>query len=105
MISIWGNDNNPAFRWEGLVCSIYNCGKYGDPHGYAAQDFFTNFVPEPNQRGKVALAHIVLKLVERFPDNEKLANISKQAKNVETQIEVIDIIDKLIGMADELGLK
>lgn len=105
MIAIWGNDRDPAMRWEGLVRSIYNCGKYGDPHGYAAQDFFSNFVEEPNQRGKVALAHIVLTLVERFPDNEELADISERAEGVETQIEVIDIVDELIGMADELGLK
>lgn len=105
MISLFGNHRDPAFRWEGLVRSIYNCGKYGDPNGYAAQDFFSNFVEEPNRKAKIALAHIVSKLREEFPENEELEELSEQANSFETQTEAIDIIDKLIGMAHELQLE
>ncbi len=106
MIAIFGNHGDPAFRWEGLVRSIYNCGKYGDPNGYAAQDFFDlNFVEEPNRKAKAALPHIIAKLREDFPENEELQDLHEAAENFETQEEAIDIIDSIISMADELGLE
>ena len=88
--------------------SIYNdCDKHGDPFGYAAQEFFTNFVEAPNKKGKAGLTHIVSKVIEDFPDSEyeeELEDILDRAINVETQREVIDIVDELIQIAIGLGL-
>jgi len=53
-MGLFDDHHDPAFRYESLAReSFNNCGKWGDPWGFAAQDFYSEFVNEPTtERGK-----------------------------------------------------
>lgn len=101
------NNINPAFKYEGLARAAFNnCGKYGDPWGYAAQDVFSNFVPEPNQRGRRALSTIIIKIIIDNSDKketEDLKKLEEQVWSATNQRQIIDIIDNAIKVAECMG--
>ncbi len=64
MFVLFDDHDDISFRYEGLARAAFNnCDKYGDPWGYTAQDFYSNFVPKPNLKGKRALSVILCKLI------------------------------------------
>lgn len=98
---------DPSFRYEGLARKVFNdCPKCGDPWGYAAQDYFSYFIPNPKIEAKRALSTIINKMI--FDSQNQLV-IVKKLLEIEnkiwldiTQVESIDIIDELIKITDEI---
>jgi hypothetical protein len=109
LMLIFENDRDPAMRYESLARAAFDdCGKYGDPWGYAAQDRYTVFVREPIELdGKRTLSTILIKLII---DNEgteyvdKLKILEEKVWKITTQQQAIEIIDaacKLYGQSEE----
>lgn len=93
--------NDPAFRYESLAReSFNNCKKWGDPWGYAAQDFYNEFVHEPTTvRGKRALNTILAQLILKFQGSDIEESLKQQETlidNLNTQREVIGLVDSTI---------
>lgn len=105
-MTLFENDSNPAMRYEGLARAVFNnCGKSGDPWGYAAQDRFTNFVPTPNLTGKRALSTILIKLICDYPNHEltsRLIQMEEKIWTVNDQGTIIAIIDEAIGIYNKI---
>jgi len=103
---LFGNDHNPAMRFEGLARAAFNdCGKWNDPFGYAAQDRYVNFVPSPNLIGKRALSTIFIKLIidnTQSPFIERLKELEDLIWATETQSEIIKIIDEGITILNKI---
>lgn len=88
---------DPAMRYEGLACKAFNdCIKYQDPFSYAAQDHFNNeFTIEPTTlMTKRILSTIFIKLIIDNPENTKLKDLNEMIWTVNSQKEVIFIIDE-----------
>lgn len=94
------NDPDPGFRFEGLLRTIFdNCNKYGDPWGYAAQDVYNNFDPEPKLILKRALSVGLCKLIYDNREKgriEELIVLEEKIWMSKSQNEIIDIIDDSI---------
>lgn len=92
--------NDPAFRYEGLACAVFdNCEKYGDPFGIAAQDVFRSFVPTPTLEGKKALSKILSKMITDHSESEhkeELIALEETIWGLETQEGAIKVIDSAI---------
>ncbi len=96
---LYGDDYDPAMRYEGLARAVFKCGKWKDPWGYAAQDCFTQFVPSMSLEGKRALSTIIIKIILDFPEIEEKNDLKKLEDTVwdsNSQDQAIDIIDKTI---------
>lgn len=95
---IFDNDNDPAMRYESLARAAFDdCGKYGDPWGYAAQDRYAVFTREPiGIDGKRALSTILIKLVVDNDGTEytnKFKTLEENVWGITTQSQAIEIID------------
>ncbi|WP_430974662.1 hypothetical protein [Sunxiuqinia rutila] len=97
MYLIHDENPDPGFRFESLLRAIFdNCNKYGDPWGYAAQDVYNSFVPNPTIKGKRALSTGLTKLIYDNKDNENIKiiiELEEQLWSATTQEEIIKIID------------
>ena len=103
---LFENHTDPAFRYEGLVRTVFNdCKKYGDPWSYAAQDFYANFVNTPNQEGKRALATVIIKIIIDHPQSEQVEQLKLLEDSVweaKSQDDIITIINKAIDICGQL---
>jgi hypothetical protein len=101
-------NTNPAFRFKGLVRSVFGkCSKNGDPWAYAAQDHYTQFMPEPpTLYAKRALPTVVIKMIIDHKANkaivDKLKILEDQVWDLKNQKGSIALIDKLIDTARDL---
>jgi hypothetical protein len=105
MFLIFDNNPDPGFRFESLLRAIFDdCVKYGDPWGYAAQDVYNNFAPEPNLLGKRALSTGLCKLIydnKEHPQIEKIIVLEDSIWSANTQEEIVEIIDDSIDWLKE----
>ena len=98
---------DPAFRYESLAREAFgNCGKWGDPWGYAAQDVYNVFVEEPTPfRGKRILITILSKLIFDYKGGAIVVKLKEQEDKIENltaQVEVIELIDSTIKLLRSL---
>lgn len=100
MYLIFDGHTDPAFRFESLLRAIFDdCGKYGDPWGYAAQDVYNSFVPEPTLYGKRALSTGLTKLIYDNREHENIQTLIEHEDliwSANTQEEIVKIIDDSI---------
>ncbi|MEQ8684228.1 MAG: hypothetical protein RIF36_00415 [Imperialibacter sp.] len=104
--AIFIDDDDPAFRYEGLVRAAFdNCGKYGDPFKYAAQEVYDNFVGEITLRGRRALSTALIKLIVDNPENKAIDGLKSLENDVweaKEQQDIIKIIDEAIEILKRL---
>lgn len=101
-----GDNSDPAMRYEALARAAFNnCGKYGDPWNYAAQDLYNHeFVREVTFSGKRALATVLVKLVIDYSGSdmeEKLKILEDRVWEAASQEQIISIIDEAIELLNE----
>lgn len=105
MFLIFDNHPDPGFRFESLLRAIFDdCGKYGDPWGYAAQDVYNDFVPEPTLTGKRALSTGLCKLIydnKEHPEIKRIIELEDSIWPAKTQEEIVTIIDSSIEWLKE----
>ncbi len=101
-MGIFDDDYDPAMRYESLMRDAFECTKWQDPFGYAAQEFYGEFLEEPTTiRGKRALSAGVIALVVKFKGTDKekaLVALENQVWELKTQNEVIDFVDTVIAL-------
>lgn len=94
------NENDPAMRFEALAREAFNCDKYGDPWGYAAQEKYSVFISEPiSLDAKRMLSTILIKLIcdnQNSSFLEELMKLDNHIWKAKTQIDIIAIIDNTI---------
>ncbi|WP_295720501.1 hypothetical protein [Mucilaginibacter sp.] len=100
-------DEDPAFRYESLAREAFdNCGKWGDPWGYAAQDVYNEFIEEPTTvRGKKILDTILVALILKHkgvPILDSLKDIQNTIADAQSQNDVIVIVDNTIELLRSL---
>lgn len=99
------SNTDPAFRFEDLARFAFdNCSKYGDPWGYAAQEVYSNFIPNIELKGKRILSTILNKLIYDNRNNqvcEKLKQVENSIWNANSQNDAIDIINRTIELLQE----
>lgn len=98
------NEDNPAFRYEGLLREAFQCAKEQDPFGYAKQEVFDhNFVTSITLLGKRALSTAFIKLVLDHPNyKEKFRELDDRVWRASSQSDIIDIIDDGISILKEV---
>lgn len=109
MYLIFEDHTHPAMRFESLLRAIFdNCGKYGDPWGYAAQDVYSNFVPSPKQKGQRALSTGLTKLIYDYKEHENIKTIIEIEESIwsaKTQEDIRKIIDDSIDWLNKNVIK
>ena len=100
MLVIFENHADPGFRYEGLMRTVFgNCKKYGDPWGYACQEFYNNFAPTPQLIGKRAISIALCKLIidnKSHKNIKELIDIENLIWDAKTQEKIIEIIDRTV---------
>lgn len=99
------SNTDSAFRFEDLARFAFdNCPKYGDPWHYAAQEVYSNFIPNVELKGKRILSTVLNKLIYDNRNNkvhEELIEIENSIWNANSQRDAIDIIDKTIELLQD----
>jgi hypothetical protein len=96
MRNIFQEDHDPGMRFEGLLRAIFNCDKAADPWGYAQQEVYADFVPEPQLNGKRALSTGFIKLICDNPNFVKVKSLIELENKIwesKTQEEISGIIE------------
>lgn len=99
-VVLWGNDNNPNFRYEGLARYAFNCGTYGGPNKVAHQAVYNSlFVPKTTEEGLLVLNQILDALIEKENDQNKINEFNSLKESLSKDIgqsTAIDLIDYII---------
>lgn len=105
---VMNSDNeDPAFRYEGLLRTIFNCNKYGDPWQYAHQEYFINFDKGHLLKSQRALSTALNKIIWDYKDQSGIKNIKElddkiwHSKNTK---ELIDYMDDTISWLENLKI-
>ncbi len=92
---------DPAFRYEDLARFTFdNCGKFGDPWHYAAQEVYSNFTSGIEIKGRRIFSTILNKLIydNRHKEDicQKLIQIEDSIWYASTQQDAIKVVNETI---------
>ena len=94
-------------KYEELARKAFDdCGKYGDPFNYAAQERYSNFVPKPTLQGKRMLSTVLIKIIvsnQGKSEIPKFLELEDKVWKSETQEEVVSIIDEATKLLESIS--
>lgn len=106
-VTMWGNEDDPGFRYESLARYAFDCLAYGGPNNVAHQAVYNSlFIPETNEEGVIVLNQILNALIDKTDNQNKIAEykIIKDSLNEgmeqRTAIDLIDYILQIISEDD-----
>ena len=106
-VVMWGNEDDPGFRYESLARYAFDCNAYGGPNNVAHQAVYNSlFIPETNEEGVLVLTQILDALIAKTDNENKIAEYQiikdslQTGMEQRTAIELIDYILQIIGEED-----
>lgn len=104
-VVMWGDENDPGFRYESLARYAFDCNAYGGPNNVAHQSVYNSlFIPETTEEGVKVLTQILEALIEKTEDNNKIAEFENIIDSLITGMEqriAIDLIDYILQIIRE----
>lgn len=96
------SNNDPAMRYEDLARFAFDCGKWGDPWAYAAQEVYHGAFMKPDvDRSKKILSTILTVLIYKNRDSDlkdRLLKIEKRIETITTQTDILGVINDTINL-------
>jgi hypothetical protein len=104
-IVMWGDENDPGFRYESLARYSFNCNAHGGPNGVAHQGVYNSLlIPEISKEGILVFNQILDSLIEREENPNKITEYNILKESISDGMEqrtAIDLIDYIIQIIRE----
>jgi hypothetical protein len=104
-VIMWGNEDDPGFRYESLTRYAFDCLANGGPNNVAHQGVYNRlFIPETNEEGVIVLNQILNALIGKTDNQSKIAEYKIIKDSLNTGMEqrtAIDLIDYILQIISE----